>query len=247
MKRTLNSTPLYVALLVCLCAMGSVPSWVTAQEFDLDDQLFEDLAPLKDESTLRSSGNDSPLDRNVEKEIAPAGDFPGGVDLTKRKAASPLREVADTMQRVRDRLKERDLNAETRMMQDGIVGSFDKLIARLKQQKQQNPPGSSGKQKSPQQPQSGGGKPQPKPQGKPGGGKPGGNSKNSANSSSRQGTAQATQSDGAARDRMMQDAWGNLPAAVRQQLQSARPEKFLPGYSQLIEAYFRRLAEQEKE
>ncbi len=38
-------------------------------------------------------------------------------------------------------------------------------------------------------------------------------------------------------------AWGELPPQLREQLRSLAPEKFLPGYEALIEAYYRRLAE----
>ena len=223
--------------LICMCHP------VAAQEKSLDDQLFEelgddlfsDLAPLKPQR--EETGNDE-LDRQLQEEL-------GGDPLPAKKLMSPLQDVADAMVRVQDRLSRRKLTAETRQMQQGIVSSFDKLIAQLQKQ-QQKPPGGGGQQQQQQrkkQQQQGTKARQPKPI--PGKGKPGGKpSPNPAEAPSQRGNVEEATSDAASRDRMMDEAWGHLPASARQQLQSARPEKFLPRYERLIEDYFKRLSDE---
>lgn len=42
------------------------------------------------------------------------------------------------------------------------------------------------------------------------------------------------------------EAWGQLPPQLRERLRNALPERFLPGFEPLLEAYYRRLAETPK-
>lgn len=211
------------------------------QLFDsLDDDLFSDLAPIPAEVPAKTA---SELDRALQRQL-------GGEDQGQRRSANPLEQVTQEMDRVRKRLSARDTQTETQLMQAGIVDSFEQMIAELKQQqkkKQQQKQNQSQQQQKQQQKQKQ--SQQSKPSPKPGQGKPQGNSNsnNAAKESTTQlGNAENQAADADDRDRMMQAAWGNLPSAVRQQFQSARPEKFLPKYSRLIEDYFKRLAEEKK-
>lgn len=61
-------------------------------------------------------------------------------------------------------------------------------------------------------------------------------------SSGARGSGTSTAAGGA--PAMRERNWGHLPERVRQQLQSAAIERFLPQYEELIEEYYRRLAEQ---
>ncbi len=49
---------------------------------------------------------------------------------------------------------------------------------------------------------------------------------------------------GAPVERLSQGVWGHLPDRVRRDLQAVSPEQYLPAYRAKIEAYYRRLAEQ---
>jgi hypothetical protein len=42
------------------------------------------------------------------------------------------------------------------------------------------------------------------------------------------------------------EAWGQLPPQLRERLRNALPERFLPGFEPMLEAYYRRLAETPK-
>lgn len=46
---------------------------------------------------------------------------------------------------------------------------------------------------------------------------------------------------------ILDQAWGELPDRIRQELPTPKNESFLPGYEQLIEDYFRRLSEDRRE
>ena len=231
-------TTVCIALLACLFA---VPTHAQ-QSKSLDEQLFEDLVdePIPEVAPPEKSDGKpmKELDRQLNRDL-------GGSDPGTRRGTGLLREVADAMERVRGRLRQRDLSGQTRQMQTGIVGSFNELIKQLKKQKQQQQQQGGGQKQQQKQQQQKPGQPKPNSQQKPGSGKPSGKPSNSPakDSSSRLGKAETAEATAAERDRMMQEAWGNLPASVRQQMQSARPEKFLPGYSRMIEEYFKRLSE----
>ena len=237
----------YVSLLLLAFAFSCSPDQTHAQDSlddqlfeDLDDDLFSDLPPLEKPAS-KEPAKQSELDRKLQSDL-------GGEDLGEARASNPLQKLADAMQRVRNRLNERNLTVETQQIQGKIVSDLDEIIAQLAKQKP--PPkgkGGGGKPK-PQQSKSQSQKKSQQPP-KPGGGKPGKNQSNNPakDSTTRVGQADSAEVDDATRDRMMQEAWGNLPASVRQQMQSARPEKFLPKYSRLIEDYFKRLSEEKKQ
>lgn len=210
-------------------------SFCVAQS-DLDDELFSDLAPLEAEPNPEPPTKpSSEVDRRLQQEL-------GGDDLGQKRGGNKMVELADTMKQVRNRIQRKDLAAETQEMQAGIVKDLDAIIDQLRKQKKQNKSGgSSSQQKQNQQQRSKQSKPQQKPGGKPGD-KP--SNQPSNDSTTRLGNAEAAEADAESRDQLMQDAWGNLPAALKRQMQSARPEKFLPKYSRLIEEYFKRLSEE---
>lgn len=112
-------------------------------------------------------------------------------------------------------------------------------------QQQQNQQQQSQSQQQQQQPQNGGAEPQPQ--------------EGDAEQMGQQENEQASESSDEVRDRdyellpleargaLIKEVWGQLPERVRQQLQNASVEKFLPKYERLTEDYFRRLAEEEQE
>ena len=218
----------------------SEPQPPAEQVFQLDDDLFSDLEPLtlekpvtpaQTKQSVRADGESrvptSDKDLDLQRDLS-------GEDLGGARGRSPLEKVARAMQRVKKRLAMADTAMETQQLQSRIVQDFDELLAQLQKQSQQKS-GSPPSSKSPSQ----GSKPSGQQQGRASAG-----SKNPANrNSNRRGQAESVSTTQSERDRLWEKVWGDLPATVRQQMQSARPEKFLPKYSRLIEDYFRRLAE----
>lgn len=220
--------------LFCVCSILHAQS--------LDDQLFEDLQDPVPAQETRSADDVAREQFKQELQRELGGPNAGGEDVGQR-GESLLSKTADAMRRVRDRLAAKDTAAETRQMQKSIVSSLDQLIERMQKQQQKN----SGGGKQPQQQ----GKPkagqeQQQSQSKPGQGQANSSNQSAKQSSTRLGKAEAVQGEAMPRDKMMQESWGNLPASVRQQMQSASPEKFLPKYERLIEEYFLRLSEEDK-
>ena len=244
----LRFCPLTLLLVVC-CVLPLGENVSFAQEGSLDQQLFEELDSLSDfpqpEQDTNKTAPLSDVDQQVQREL-------GGEDLGQARDSNPLRMLAETMQQVQRRLRAKDLATETQQIQGRIVGDLDKLIEQMQQQQQQ--PQGGGQQKKQQQQQqkqqeqqqqskSQKQKPKQKQGNKPGG-KP--SSQPAKDSTTQVGAAETAETSSATHDQMMQDAWGNLPASTQQEMRSARPEKFLPKYSRLIEEYFRRLAEEQK-
>ena len=65
-----------------------------------------------------------------------------------------------------------------------------------------------------------------------------------ADSEERLGQQDAVAADEAALEALIKQVWGHLPDRARQEMQNATVEDFLPKYQQLIEDYYRRLAEE---
>ncbi len=209
---------------------------------ELDDQLFSDLEPLKDANATDATDDSNPsslLDRDLHREL-------GGEDLGQRSGSNPLRSIADSMQEAKRRIQANDMATQTQQLQGRIVSDLEDLIEQLRKQNQQQQSGGKGQQQknSPKQKQQQPNSPKQQSQGKPPGNKP--SSQPAKQSTTRLGSAQATDASVGTRDRIMQDAWGNLPSSVQEEMRSARPEKFLPKYSRLIEDYFRRLSADRK-
>lgn len=221
-----------------LCFLLFVTSTAFAQS-SLDDQLFEDLRDPPQTQKRPQVRRDADqvtrrqFERQLQKEL-------GGEDVGKA-GENPLTRTAEMMRQVRDRLAVKDTAAETRQMQQTILQSLDKLIEKLNNQ--QSKPSGGGEQPDQQKP-----KPAPSQPSPQSGSSPPQNSKQSGQQSGAPQTANGgvSQSGVATRDQLMQQSWGKLPAKVRQEMQSARPEKFLPKYERLIEQYFQRLSESEE-
>lgn len=211
--------------------------------FPLDDDLFSDLESLTPDQAERRKGADQPPDGG-EASPRPAGDDNdrkfqrelGGEDLGDAPVSGPLEKVALTMERVQRRLAAEDTATETQGLQSRIVRDLDELLAQLQNQARQNG-GDSRQRRHSSSPGSDPAGPGQAPPGPAESESPAGQSSNRLGPTEREPAAPANQ------DRLLEKAWGDLPAAERQQLRSARPEKFLPKYSRLIEDYFKRLAE----
>ena len=205
-----------LSLVVVLCVSASLGLGQS-----LDDELFEDLKdPVPTQK--KEDVSERQFNQQLQREL-------GGEDVGSRRN-NPLSRTADAMRQVSERLAVKDTAAETRELQKTIIGNLDRLIDQLKNQKKKqskggggdsSPKSNPGKQPNPTKPQ---------PSQNPGKNQ-GGESKQSKKDAGTQLGSPAERSSGvASRDRLMQESWGSLPANVRQQMQSARPEKFLPKY-----------------
>lgn len=204
-------------------------------ESDLLDQLGGDLLeglddiPLDDALDIPSGdAEDSKtrqlLDQLEGEDIQPSGE-------------NELTRIGRQMQLVKERIVQQEVSGKTQALQEQIVADLDALIKQLQQRKKQQQ-GSSSQQpqpknqkvKQPDQPDTGQEKPSDQP---------------ARDSQERLGSQEAKVADMERVRAMIKQVWGHLPERARQEMNSATVEEFLPKYEQLIEDYFRRLAEEE--
>lgn len=242
----------------------------------LGDDLFDGLdlpdMPAPDAQQRPPAGETEPTD--PAQEGAKTAVEPDGEDIGEG-PENPLVEIGRQMQTVQDRIGQGQAEDDTLSMQRSIIKQLDDLIEQAKQkqqqqqqqqqnqnQQQQQQQQQKNEQQQPQnqqqqqqqqsqsqqqqQPQNGGAEPQPQ------------EGEEEMTEQQRE-SEQATESSDEVRDRqyellpleargaLIKEVWGQLPERVRQQLQNASVEKFLPKYERLTEDYFRRLAEEEQE
>lgn len=245
---------LYLSLLLSWHTETSGQDPLDEQLFqELEDDLFSDLDPLPAKSNkAKPDAKSGPvitddLDLQLQREL-------GGEELGQPARQNPLKGIAESMRQVRRRIQAKDLATETQQIQGRIVTDLGKLIELLQKQNQQQQQNQSQQQQQSkqqqdkQQNQSQQQQSKPNPQQSNNGNQPSQPARQpSQESKTQQVESQSADTSTVTRDRMMQDAWGNLPASVQEEMRSARPEKFLPKYSRLIEEYFKRLAEDRKQ
>lgn len=146
----------------------------------------------------------------------------------ERRQKDSLGEVADVMDYVGDRLTAADAGPKTRERQDEIIKLLDKLIEEQEKQEQQ---GGGGSSKSGGQPgdQQGGQKGQP----------------NRPREESKVDPGAGDVGDlHAAPKAQPGEMWGQLPPAEREKILQSIRERFPSRYRQLVEQYYRSLAEE---
>lgn len=195
---------------------GIADAQETGRQGALDDELLSGLAPMV--------------------ESHPSGSKPSAEEpATTNEPSRPFQLIQRRMLDVRERLKRFDTTAETRREQAIIVSQIDEFLSRLTPAKA--PAMASSLSKS-----------------RPGdnlGSKPLGNGQPSRGQGSQPGSDSTappgdptTPVTPRGRSKLLEEAWGSLPAQQRQQLRAASPDAFLPQYSRLIEDYYKRLAEE---
>ena len=221
---------------------------------DLSDDLLEGLdlkrvpvpAPGSRPETQGAAGEaSSEASKESQPSPSPSSDaleplFGEGEDLGAESAASSLAPIGEAMRKVEGRLASGDTSDSTQTLQKQIVDALAKLIEQGA--KSGNSSGSGAPSPSPSASTPESQQNQASQQGNSGGNAPGDDP--SRDSTDRLGEADHQD----ARRRQMQavfkQAWGHLPERVREEMQSAAGEKFLPKYERIIEDYFRRLAEE---
>jgi hypothetical protein len=187
---------------------------------------------------------------------ATTGDQPGppkgadiegleGEDLGQSgESTDPLVRIGQQMRKVERRMAQHDASENTRQLQQEILANLDKLIEQARQQR--NSPQNSASKKQPGSQRS-----KVKQAGEPAGQQPGDGSGETSNkpapdSSERLGPDETRQVDMQQMRDLIKDVWGNLPERMREQMNQDAVEEFLPKYRLQIEAYFKRLAEEQE-
>lgn len=193
---------------------------------------------LSDTQPAQPRKTPTPLDEGFLEQVE-------GEDIGAENTAddeNPLIRIERKMRLVEKRLAQRDATAGTQNLQKQIAQELKSLIEQIQQQQQQQ---SQNQQNSRQQQQSASSSRQQNQQ-----------SNASSNPSNQAADKPAEDSEerlGKVDDEkikpedlreLFQRAWGHLPPRVREQMQAAAQEQFLPKYEMLIEEYFQRLAEQ---
>ena len=243
----------YGLVLVCLAALtaGGVlsqdpsakskpPSLDQQLSDELDRELLQDLPPASRPSAAKPDGMKpagppakpaSDLDLQLLEQL---GD---GEDLGQ-KSLDLLTTISRRMRAVEGRMSQQDTAETTQRLQQQIVADLALLI----EQAQKECSGGQGKKSG-----------TPKPGSKPGSSKKGGTGENAAANQQAKDARTAgeenakTKAEFEALRALPKDLWGHLPPKLREQLRSGLAEQFLPKYEQLIEAYYRRLAEERSE
>jgi hypothetical protein len=217
---------LSIAAKCIVCAgLAAAPSFVTADDDltrdllgDLENDLRNDLAKPP---TKPASGETKQIENNRA-----AGEDIGAPPSTE----NPLAKIMRQMRLVEQRIAEADSTVGTQQMQTRVLVDLSELIRQLQAQK--------SKQKT----QS---KPKDAKAGKTAASKP--SDKPSEDSTDRLDKAKNKDTDSLAPDQLVKEVWGHLPQQIVEQMTRQSVDKFLPKYEQLIEDYFRSLAESSRD
>lgn len=188
----------------------------------LDKELFEGLPPLA--PAKPTPGGSTPAPKTGSR--APAE---GGDEATLEFAPSPtlpLARIGQQMREVQNRIAARDTSAQTQEAQRAIAADLAALIEQARQQCAACSQAGSGSGQGALAGTSG--QPVPAPP-------------RDSTDRIEQGTKEAVET--AEVHDLVRRFWGHLPDKLRDEMQSSLSEQFLPKYEQLIEDYYRRLAE----
>jgi hypothetical protein len=230
-----------IALVFTLLGNAASAEPPSADKPSLDEQLLKDL-----DNELLEGLDDLPKPMKRAKPgdaDGTPGDEPAGEDIGQPAKDDPLARVAHQMRQAERLIPATDQAKKTTETQQQIVGSLEELIKQLEKQCQKSGSASGSKPASQQTAQR---DPINQPEPKPGqSSKP--SDKPSRESDKRRGPDDVRKADLAAVQNMIKDVWGQLPGKAREQMLQSPPEKFLPKYELLIEKYYERLAEEQRE
>jgi hypothetical protein len=178
---------------------------------------------------------------------------PRAIQADDSKPDDMLLELTRMMQRAEQQMRAGNLASETQQLQQQVIDHLDEWIAAFESQQQQQRRQQRQEGTSVEQ---GEGDEGASPSERDGDREatPGGDEE--PGDATAEGTDAGVGADGeegvaggqresSPASRARDDVWGHLPERIRQQLQSAAVERFLPKYEDLIEAYYQRLAEEE--
>lgn len=215
------------------CLAVAISFAAIAQEKSLDEQLLEDLKPVPAKIKPADPRTDKPktdkpatkLDEDLRRDLE-------GEDIgQEKKEEHPLVRLGREMRMVQQRIEAKDTAEGTQQLQKEIADNLAKLIEQAKKKPQGNKsPGNNQNKPGTDSAQSG-------------------NESGSAQSKPGQQSTQRLEQGNREQAQMndVKDAlrriWGHLPEKEREEMIGALGEQFLPKYEQLIEAFYKRLAE----
>lgn len=212
---------LLTALSFVLLVVVSINVAVLRADDDLDRDLLGDLeADLLDDLNKPAKKDQTQLKQKVGE----------GEDLGQRgKPDNPLQKIMKQMRSAQSRIAAADASKKTQKIQQDVIADLNLLIEQLQKQCSQckNPNGQASGAAA-----KAGNKAARKPGDKP-----------SSDSTDRLDKAKDNKGGALAPAQLVKEVWGHLPARIVDQMSRQSVEKFLPKYEQLIEDYFRRLAE----
>lgn len=153
---------------------------------------------------------------------------PAGEDLGAPQSDNPLARIGEKMRLVQERMAAHDTSPETQAVQQQILEELAALLKAQQQVARQNRP-RGGAGQGTQQADNSGGNTSPGPVT---------DSTNRIDRGSKEDAETADVQD------VLKRFWGHLPEKMRQEMQSALSEQFLPKYERVIEEYYKRLAEE---
>jgi hypothetical protein len=209
---------------------------------DLNSDLLEDLDNLPT-PTLPAKPATGPTDKQPETTPAQTpSDLDqqlleqlGGEDIEPGKPIDPLSDIGQRMRIVETLIARQDTSEETQRLQSEIIDELARLIEQLQRR------GSAGGQSASRAPRSSSSqqslaKSQSNQDGQTG-------DQPAADSTTRVGKNEEIRTETPNAQNLLKAVWGHLPERVRQEVQNASVEQFLPKYEKLIEDYYKRLAE----
>jgi hypothetical protein len=233
-----------VSLLVLLSSLNQCGGTVPASEElagpqraagDLDGQLLRGIggSPAKaSESPASAAQRRRPSKKDGDPQVKPVDPFAHGEDVQAGPSQAVFQSIERRMGEVQQRLRELDTSGATQQLQQRIVADLDAVIQQMQQQLADQ---SSGEQQITPTGQQG----QPSDDD---GGQTGDRSTTGTPDQTPDEEGRVTETD--AMRQALDRFWGNLPERVRRQVQNMSNVEFLPEYQQLIEDYYRRLAEE---
>ncbi|MBL9125238.1 MAG: hypothetical protein JNG90_16495 [Planctomycetaceae bacterium] len=165
------------------------------------------------------------LDRELLRQLQPDA---GEEDHALSRIGRSMREVGELVGQAKS-------GQPTQQKQEQIVADLDKLLEAARQRQRQSKSSSSQQQTASRQPAG--------QQSQPGKSGNGGNQPAQESSENLRDRTAATPDPAEMKD-LLRDLWGHLPEHERQMVINSTIERFLPKYELLIEAYFKRLAEE---
>lgn len=254
---------------VALIVVVEYPVAAVAQENQSKEQdaLVDGLLDLLSEPATEATAAEpqktpgqagTQIPRAGEDGSAAAANFPADASL----ASHPLSMVHRSMRSAAERLGSGEVGPVTQRLQGDILQQLDSLIEQLRRQDsaESSPQPAQPSSVSQSQParmptdeQASSAEQAPSDGSQPEGEQQADNGQAGSGEGAQDRPSQA---GGAAADvavdladpqRLQQDVWGQLPEQIRQQMQSRMVESFLPSYRPQIEAYFRKLLENERQ
>ncbi len=238
------------ALVVCCCGRSLSADPKASDDEDAIVPEGPVKAPAKPKEKLTLSAEE---EEPVEPDMA-GPDVPGAV----QDEIDRLERAIAGMRSAQKRVAQSDSSAQTQKIQERVIKDLQDLLAFLKKQqgrqqgmpnqnqpdeknrsqkqrqklqKGQGNPENSGRQESPDTPDSQGGRR---------------NDDKTSDSQESTEAARAKAADESRRAQLVKDVWGHLPPHLREAMQNAFGEKYLPRYEDLVKKYYEALAEKNR-